>query len=176
MSKIAEICLNPGSPQEHKKNYLVQGNLMRTSLHGPMTLKVMQKNVWRGIASWPIKATEQLYKVATRPTTGRCHYCLARMCIGPDLKRWPREESSGGSKDALCVRLSRFFFLRKNWPSMTTLAATHAQPTVSDTQNEPCGGIMHPLRELQSKTCQRRNMWAVGPDVKHHKQANNSPR
>ena len=34
-------------------------------LHGPMIWKVMQKNVWSDIASWPTKQTQQLYKVTT---------------------------------------------------------------------------------------------------------------
>ena len=38
-----------------QKNYLVQGDLMQTSQHGPMIWKVMQRNAWSGIATWPIK-------------------------------------------------------------------------------------------------------------------------
>ena len=52
---ITEICLNPGSLQEQKKSYLVHGNLTQTSLHGPMTWKVMQRNVRSDIASWRTK-------------------------------------------------------------------------------------------------------------------------
>ena len=48
---ITEICLNPGSLQEQKKSYLLQGNLTQTSLHGPMIWKVMQRNVWSDIAN-----------------------------------------------------------------------------------------------------------------------------
>ena len=59
---ISEKCLNPGSLQEQKKSYLVQGNLTQISLQGPMMWKVMQRNVWSDIAN---KTTQQLYKVAT---------------------------------------------------------------------------------------------------------------
>ena len=95
------------------------------------------------------------------PTTRGCHYCLARMHIGPDLKNWRREESSGNMTHCVfdCPRYI------KKWPSITTLAANHAQPTVSDSQNRSCRGITHPLRVSQSKTRQKRNLWAVGPDV-----------
>ena len=46
-----EISLNPGSLQEQKKSYFVQGNLKQTSLHGLMTWMVVQRNVWSDIAS-----------------------------------------------------------------------------------------------------------------------------
>ena len=39
------------------KGNQVQGNLARTSLHGPMTWKDMQRNAWKDIANWQ---TEQL--------------------------------------------------------------------------------------------------------------------
>ena len=55
LSTITEICLSPESLQEQKKNYIVQGNLAQTSAHGPMIWILMQRNVWSGIASWPIK-------------------------------------------------------------------------------------------------------------------------
>ena len=54
---IIETCLNPGSPQELKKSYLVQRNLAQTFHHGPMIWKVMQRKVWCDIANW---RTEQL--------------------------------------------------------------------------------------------------------------------
>ena len=50
-----EICLNPEFLWEQKKSYFVLGNPTRTSLHGPMTWKVMQRNVWSDIASWRTK-------------------------------------------------------------------------------------------------------------------------
>ena len=55
LSTIAEICLNFGSPPELKKNYLVQGDVMQTSLHGPMIWKVTQRNVWSVTARWLTK-------------------------------------------------------------------------------------------------------------------------
>ena len=41
----SETCLNPGSLQQQKKSYIVQGDPTRKSLHGPMIWKVMQRNV-----------------------------------------------------------------------------------------------------------------------------------
>ena len=38
-----------------KKSYLVQGDLMQTSIHGLVMCKVMQRNVWSDLASWRIK-------------------------------------------------------------------------------------------------------------------------
>ena len=52
---ITNTCSNPEFPQEHEKNYLAWRNLMRTCLHSPMIWKVMPRNVWSGIANWPIK-------------------------------------------------------------------------------------------------------------------------
>ena len=43
LSKIAETCLNLGFPQEQKKSYPVEEDLVQISLHGPMTWKVMQR-------------------------------------------------------------------------------------------------------------------------------------
>ena len=51
LKTITEICLNSGSPQEQKKSFLVQGDLMQTSLHGLVIWKVMQRDVWSDIAS-----------------------------------------------------------------------------------------------------------------------------
>ena len=51
LSVISERCLNPGSPQEHKKNYPVQGDVMQTSPHGLLIWMIMQRNVWSDIAS-----------------------------------------------------------------------------------------------------------------------------
>ena len=48
---IIEICLNVGFLQELLKSYLVHGNWRRTSLHGPVIWKVMQRIVWSDIAS-----------------------------------------------------------------------------------------------------------------------------
>ena len=48
---ITEIFLSPGSLQEQKKNFLVQGDLAQTSSHGPVIWKVMQRNVRSDIAS-----------------------------------------------------------------------------------------------------------------------------
>ena len=50
-----------------RKNYRpeLQENLMQKQyLLGPMTWKVTQRNVWKDIANWRIKKTQQLYKVA----------------------------------------------------------------------------------------------------------------
>ena len=54
-------CLNPGSLQEQKKNYFVQGNLPQTSSHG--LWKVMQRNVRSDIASWRTKHTSNCTKL-----------------------------------------------------------------------------------------------------------------
>ena len=50
-----EICSNPDSLQERKKNYFVPGNPTQIPLHGPMTWKVMQKNAWKDIDNLQIK-------------------------------------------------------------------------------------------------------------------------
>ena len=47
LSTITKICSKPESPQEQQKNSQVRTDLMRTSRHGPMIWKVMQRNVWR---------------------------------------------------------------------------------------------------------------------------------
>ena len=60
---ITEIFLNPGSPQEQKKNYFVQGDLMQTSVHGPMIWKVVQRHVER-YCELANKAPKELYKVS----------------------------------------------------------------------------------------------------------------
>ena len=52
---IWEICLNPGSPREQKKNHSIHGNLTQTFPHGPVIWKVMQRNVWSDIANWRTK-------------------------------------------------------------------------------------------------------------------------
>ena len=52
---ITEACMNPGSPQEQRKNYPAQGDLMRTNLHGPTIWKVMPRNMWNGIVNSPKK-------------------------------------------------------------------------------------------------------------------------
>ena len=54
--QITEICLNPGSLQELKKNYLVPGSPTQTNPHGPLIWKVMQRNVWSDIVNWRRKA------------------------------------------------------------------------------------------------------------------------
>ena len=46
---ITEICLNPESPQEQKKSYLVQGNLARTSSHGSMNFSMSCEEMCREI-------------------------------------------------------------------------------------------------------------------------------
>ena len=72
--KITGICLNPELLQEQRKNNLLQGDLKQTSLrdlmqispHGPMTWKVMQRNVWKDIVSWRIKRlNRQLHALMT---------------------------------------------------------------------------------------------------------------
>ena len=58
LQQTTEICSNPGFLLEPRKNYRpeLQGNLMQKSyLFGPMTWKVMQRNVWKDIASLQIK-------------------------------------------------------------------------------------------------------------------------
>ena len=59
-----EICSNPGFLLDRWKNFQFPGNRIRIFPHGPMTWKVMQRNVWKEIANWQRK-TQQLYKVAT---------------------------------------------------------------------------------------------------------------
>ena len=59
---ITETYLNPGSLQKQKKSCLVQGDMTQTSLHCPMTWKVMQRNLWCGAASWPIKQLSNFSK------------------------------------------------------------------------------------------------------------------
>ena len=71
-----------------------------------------------------------------------------------DLKNWSRVVLRKRQQDILCVRLSRVH--TKTWPSITTLTANHAQPTVSDSQNGSCGGILHKLRERQSQNMPKR--------------------
>ena len=56
--QTTEICSNPGFLLEPRKNYLpeLQGNLMQKQyLIGPMTWKVMQRNVWTDIANLQTK-------------------------------------------------------------------------------------------------------------------------
>ena len=62
---ITKICSNPGSLQEQKKSCLVQGDLMQTSQHGPMTWKVMQKKCVEQHCEVANQKTQQLYKVST---------------------------------------------------------------------------------------------------------------
>ena len=75
---ITEICLSPGSLQEQKKNYLVHGNLAQTSPHGPMILKVIQRNVRSDIASWRTKHTSNCAKLQLH----------ALMTINSEKKNW----------------------------------------------------------------------------------------
>ena len=65
-------------PQEQQKHYLAWGNLMRTSLHGPVRCKVMQRNEWSGIASWPINQLSNFSK-------SQLH---ALMTINSEKKNW----------------------------------------------------------------------------------------
>ena len=67
---ITDICSNPGSPQELRKNDLVRRDLMQTIPHGPMIWKVMQRNAWSGVANWQTKQLSnctklQLYALMT---------------------------------------------------------------------------------------------------------------
>ena len=62
---IKEVCSNPGFPQEVRKNYPAQGNLMPIYLHGPSIWKVMPRNEWNAVASPANKTTLVLYKVST---------------------------------------------------------------------------------------------------------------
>ena len=48
-----EPCLNPEFPKEQPKNY--HARKIRVSLRGPMTWKVMPRNVWNEKLSWQIK-------------------------------------------------------------------------------------------------------------------------
>ena len=73
-----EICLSRGSLQEQKKNYLVHGNLAQTSPHGPMILKVIQRNVRSDIASWRTKHTSNCAKLQLH----------ALMTINSKKKNW----------------------------------------------------------------------------------------
>ena len=75
---ITEMCLNPESLQQQKKNYFVQGNLAQTSLHGPMIWKVMQRNVWSDTASWRTKQPSNCTKLQLH----------ALMTINSKKKNW----------------------------------------------------------------------------------------
>ena len=57
-----KICSNPGSSRELQKNYLVRGDLMKASLHGPMIWRVMQRSVWKDIATWQTKQLNRYTK------------------------------------------------------------------------------------------------------------------
>ena len=103
---------------------------------------------------WSSDPYVHCYGTWTWPTTGGCHDCLARMFFRLDLKNWSRVVLRKRQQDILCVRLSRVH--TKTWPSITTLTANHAQPTVSDSQNGSCGGILHKLRERQSQNMPKR--------------------
>ena len=75
---ITETCSNPESLQQQKKNYLVQGNLTQTSLHGPMIWTVMQRNVWSDVENWRTK-------LSSNCTKSQLH---ALMTINSKKKNW----------------------------------------------------------------------------------------
>ena len=60
-----EKCLNHECLLEQLRNYQGGNNLTLKQLRGLTTWKNMLKNVWRDIASWQTKKTQQLYKVST---------------------------------------------------------------------------------------------------------------
>ena len=59
---ITEPCSNREFPREQLKNYHVR--TIFVFLRGPTIWKVMPRNVWKDIVSWPT-TTQQLYKVST---------------------------------------------------------------------------------------------------------------
>ena len=75
---MTEICLDPESLQEQKKNYLVQGNMAQTSLHGFMIWKVLQRNMWSDVASWRTKQPSNCTKLQLH----------ALMTINSNKKNW----------------------------------------------------------------------------------------
>ena len=52
---IKEICLNPKSLLVLQKSYLSLRNLAQTFPHGPVIVKVLQRNAWNDIANWRTK-------------------------------------------------------------------------------------------------------------------------
>ena len=68
----------PESLLELQKSYLIPRNLALTFPHGPMIWKVMQRNVWNDIVSWP-----------TRRLNNATKYQLhALMTIGSKKRKW----------------------------------------------------------------------------------------
>ena len=60
LQTITEPCLNPQFPQEQRKNY--HARKISVLLRGPMTWKVMPRNVWKDIVSWRTKRLNNFTK------------------------------------------------------------------------------------------------------------------
>ena len=60
------------------RKYRVQGNLMQTSMAGPMMWKVMQRNAWSDITSWRTKHHSNCTKLQLH----------VLMTINPKKKNW----------------------------------------------------------------------------------------
>ena len=81
---ITETSLNPGSLQEQKRSYFVQGNLTQTSSHFLLIWKVMQRNAWSDIASWRTKHSSNFTRLQFH----------AWMTINSKKKNWDLLENS----------------------------------------------------------------------------------
>ena len=101
-------------PKRQKKFLLqalkteVQGNLTRTFLHGPMTWKVMQRNVWNDTSNW---RTKQL-----NSSTKSQHRCM------DDHQFKEEENGSVGELSPVCSQLApKCLYVACMWPALGDL-------------------------------------------------------
>ena len=101
-------------PKRQKKFLLqalkteVQGNLTRTFLHGPMTWKVMQRNVWNDTSNW---RTKQL-----NSSTKSQHRCM------DDHQFKEEENGSVGDLSTVCSQIAlKCPYVACMWPALGDL-------------------------------------------------------
>ena len=79
---ITEPCLNREFPQEQLKHFLARK--IWVSLHGPMTWKVMPRNVWNDILSWQTRrlnnSTKYLLHASMTTTSNKKKWNLLENC------------------------------------------------------------------------------------------------
>ena len=90
--------------QSRPEKLACSGKLTKTSLHGPMIWKVMQRIVWGDIASWRKNDSTTLQSIVIEANALKCiSFCVLQVCLM--VSKWRPLKSS-------CLTLTSLFLQR----------------------------------------------------------------